>query len=519
VLLFWILFFFLSGLLFLKVFPPVNYNIGDEIWAMERGAAYVKGTYRGDFFHTSRIYFLSVGAFLTLFGKSVYTARALSLVAGTFSLYLVYRAGKVMADEKVGFTAALLLGSNYLYSWHSKVARHEMLTVVFVLSAFLLLLHVHARRRPEWLLFLSGLLITLSVHVNSHNVQYNFGMLALFAWLFRNQLLSRATGYFAGGLFAGGAIWMGALAIFTLQGTSSVTAGYPVPVLEHGFLRVAWYALTHLHQDYLVNALRVYDHSYLNTVSASYYFLLTATFLAFSLFTDGRRTVCLLLGFLLVSAFSLYFFAFKLGFYHVVEFVPFISLALAVAIHRIGEKLGDAPPLGGRRWVGLGTAWLMVALLTAPGLVDAALSYKWTRPFSYERLIERVSGAVPPGSRVMGSDLYQPAFPDEDFEHMHFGLFRREQCPEFEGEALGRSVQYVLLDDLLRYFAENACGREYVHDMLEFLLLDAETVAVIDEHYPNELAQNQMITDIYIIKLPSPAEGPAKDGAASGSPE
>jgi 4-amino-4-deoxy-L-arabinose transferase-like glycosyltransferase len=512
-LLFWILFFFLSGLLTLKVYPPVNYNIGDEIWAMESGAAYLEGTYQGDFFHTSRLYFLSVGAFLALFGKSVYAARALSLVAGTAALYLVYRAGKVAADEKAGFTAALLLGSSYLFSWHSRVARHEMLTVVFVLSAFLLLLHVHARRRPEWLLFLSGLLVTLSVHANSHNVQYNFGMLVLYAWLFRGRLLSRATGYFAGGLLAGGAVWAGALGLFILEGTSSVSAGYPVPVLEHGFLQMAWYALTHLHEDYLLNVLRVYDRGYLNTVSASYYFLLATSFLALALFTDRRQLVLAPLVFLLVSAFSLYFFASKLGFYHVVEFVPFISLALATGIHRIGERLGDAPALAGRRWVGAGAAWLMVALLAVPGLAGSALSFNESRAFSYERLIERVSGAVPPGAKVLGSGLYKPAFPEEDFKRMRYGLFRRGDCPDFGEDALERGVQYVLLDDILRYFAENACGRQHVHEMLEFLLLDAETVAIIDERYPNELARNRMITDIYVIKLPSPDEGSAGDEA------
>ncbi len=96
-------------------------------------------------------YFYAIVPFVKLFGLSEIAVRLPSAIAGILALYLLYRIGKELFEEKVGMLAMFLLA---IQPWHLQFSRGgwevNLATTLTLLGAWLLL---QAKKKPSVLIF------------------------------------------------------------------------------------------------------------------------------------------------------------------------------------------------------------------------------------------------------------------------------------------------------------------------------------------------------------------------------
>ncbi|MBD2245981.1 glycosyltransferase family 39 protein [Nostoc sp. FACHB-888] len=109
-----------------------------------------------------------IASFYKLFGISDTTARFPSMIAGIFSLWLVYEIGKSMLDKKLGWLAAAILSVEFLWLQYSRLSTPDLPTVLLVLLAILSLIktELHPKSRYLWS-FLAGFSLGLGFLVRS----------------------------------------------------------------------------------------------------------------------------------------------------------------------------------------------------------------------------------------------------------------------------------------------------------------------------------------------------------------
>ncbi|MBD2725924.1 glycosyltransferase family 39 protein [Nostoc sp. FACHB-892] len=109
-----------------------------------------------------------IASFYKLFGISDTSARLPSIIAGIFSLWLVYEIGKIMLGKKLGWLAAAILSVEFLWLQYSRLSTPDVPMVVLVLLAILSLIktELHPKYRYWWS-FLAGLSLGLGFLVRS----------------------------------------------------------------------------------------------------------------------------------------------------------------------------------------------------------------------------------------------------------------------------------------------------------------------------------------------------------------
>lgn len=109
-----------------------------------------------------------IASFYKLFGISDTSARFPSIIAGIFSLWLVYEIGKIMLGKKLGWLAAAILSVEFLWLQYSRLSTPDVPMVVLVLLAILSLIktELHPKYRYWWS-FLAGLSLGLGFLVRS----------------------------------------------------------------------------------------------------------------------------------------------------------------------------------------------------------------------------------------------------------------------------------------------------------------------------------------------------------------
>lgn len=109
-----------------------------------------------------------IASFYKLFGMSDTSARFPSMIAGIFSLWLVYEIGKIMLGKKLGWLAAAILSVEFLWLQYSRLSTPDIPMVLLVLLAILSLIktELHPKYRYWWS-FLAGLSLGLGFLVRS----------------------------------------------------------------------------------------------------------------------------------------------------------------------------------------------------------------------------------------------------------------------------------------------------------------------------------------------------------------
>jgi hypothetical protein len=494
----WLVLFFAFGLLTIKTYPPVNYNIGDEIWATTNSAEFAKSP-RPDLV-TPQVYFMTMGLYLSIAGDDVFAARSFSLIAATLVLYLTYLLGKELVDINIGLLSSVLLGTSFAFSWHSRVARSEMMTALLIVLAFYLLYCAFKYGKTRFL-FYSSFLTVLSVNVHANSLQYVLGIVPVYMVLFRKRLLTRSTLYFLGGTLSGLTIWfvlnnliptMGAAAppsaASTLKGIPNVA---PFPVLNKNPFVLFKEILTSMPGDYL-EYLSLFNAYFPNNIDIAVVAYTVLAVCLLSLFTKHRWNAALLLGFVAITSFCNYLVAMQFGYWHIVEFFPFIAIAIALGLYGIKEKFGKFQTV---------FLWLSILFFLVTGAGDTLATYIKTKDYDYERLLAKVSEKV--DGRVLGMGIYSPAFKEEDFASpgFRFEAPGTSECPPIEDKVKELGVRYIIGDSLFRSLARLSCGEEYEKEFVRFLFLKCKLVSEIDESYPNYWADG-IISDITVFEVP-----------------
>jgi uncharacterized membrane protein len=493
----WPIMFLMAGLLTLTFYPPVEYNLGDELWAYSKSKETVEEGLPRQLV-APRLFFAATGYFISFWGDGFFAARAFSVCIAALVLFVTYLLGREMADARAGFLSSLVLGTTFAFMWHSRVARHEMMSMLFVLLAFFLLYLSRRRAMPRYAAY-AGLLVTLSVNVHPNNLQYVLGFLLLYPILFGRKTLSRATLYFSAGLFLGFLVWyfaayLNARPAYTAVGEQvKGTGGFldMFPFMKEDVTTLARRSLGSFLADYR-NYVRLFDVYFPNRLSFALPAGAACVCWVLALLSRYRWQALLLL--LLVSLASLanYFVAAQYGYWHTVEFFPFFAIAAVLGVSGLAARLKSR----------LGGAVLAVAVLffVATGLGDTVAVAGGFRGYDYERLMGEV------GRRVDGPALarmfYLPAVGKENLVNHWFKIEGGGACPPVEGKVREGGVRYVVYDDVLRNFSRLSCGKDYENELIRYLTLKCEAVALISEPYPSYWARGGRVSEVYIYRTP-----------------
>ncbi|MEI1374738.1 glycosyltransferase family 39 protein [Nostoc sp. UHCC 0926] len=123
-----------------------------------------------------------IASFYKLFGISDTSARLPSMIAGIFSLWLVYEIGKIMLGKKLAWLAAAILSVEFLWLQYCRLSTPDVPMIFLVLLAILSLIktELYPKYRYFWS-FIAGLSLGLGFLVRSFMIF--LPIIALFPYL------------------------------------------------------------------------------------------------------------------------------------------------------------------------------------------------------------------------------------------------------------------------------------------------------------------------------------------------
>lgn len=487
--------FFLIGMVTVSFYPPVNYNIGDEIWAVNASTAFVHEGAGSDDIVLPRIYFAALGGFISMTSSGIVAARVFTLICASLAMYLTYLLGRDTAGGWAGLSAVAVLGSSFGFFWNAHIVRPEMMSALFVLlSAWLLLSGINSRSAMK--VFLSALVVTLSINVHPNNLQYAIASIPFYFIVAGRRAISAMAIYFGLGLLAGFALWVmtsympsqnGSVNVMAL---TQVSSSVPMPVKSKTFSVALVEAGTGTFNDFMDYTV-MFNSFYPNHIDLRLPGVALVLLCAAGLFTQWRIYVVAMSGFVIMVDFIGYLVTKHMGYWHVIEFYPFAALALCIAMFGLKERLGHT--LG--RWVVYGA----LAFFILTGLADTGLTAYGMKDYDYARFMGKVA-RIPHG-RALATDLYYPALGRDNYVSPWFGIDNPSaNCPPVEVKIRELGVQYIVADDTLRAFSRLGCGEDYEREFVRYCMLKADLIATVDERYPNYWAPNGMISEINIFR-------------------
>ena len=114
-----------------------------------------------NFFLLSPVFSFLQLPFLAIFGVHFWTFRAVNAVASLLTILIGYLFLKDIAGKKAAIIFTLLLGLNFLYLVHNRIAIPETTQGLFLLGAVVSFFYASLRQNP-WLFFLAGIFSTLA---------------------------------------------------------------------------------------------------------------------------------------------------------------------------------------------------------------------------------------------------------------------------------------------------------------------------------------------------------------------
>ena len=104
-------------------------------------------------------YILAISRFL--FGDSELGVRALFALIGVANVWLIFRLGKYLYNERIGLVAALLLAINFGHIWVSRIATNDV-AASFIFTAVIFAFAKAALEEKRSWLIITGLLLGVS---------------------------------------------------------------------------------------------------------------------------------------------------------------------------------------------------------------------------------------------------------------------------------------------------------------------------------------------------------------------
>lgn len=139
---------------------------GDEGMYLYDASLILKGLRPHVDFHTrSPVYITLLSMFMALFGQSVFVGRLLSAIASSITTIFVYKIGKQLFSERVGFISLVLFSlSPFTLMW-SVIIATEVIQIMFLTISVYLVTRFLQEDRPSFQFILPGLIIGLSIFV------------------------------------------------------------------------------------------------------------------------------------------------------------------------------------------------------------------------------------------------------------------------------------------------------------------------------------------------------------------
>jgi 4-amino-4-deoxy-L-arabinose transferase-like glycosyltransferase len=497
---------------FLTAYPAID-RTGDESWYTNYSVELIEsGKLRGTMFPMAGdlnegnslnpwLYNGLLSLFFLVLGPGIWSGRLLSLLCGAGTVYLTFRIGRELFNEKTAIAASLFLSTVIFFSSSAREIRPEaMFTLLLVLGFYMFYKAVLSResRRRGLFLFLSSFFISSLIEVHPNGFLAMFSLFLLYL-IFHSPRFGKPLIPFLTGFASVLAIWFFAnLLPYMDRGfTSFQTTHYTeLPPLLRGDFLSPLRGLLFLPNEF---AAYLFDDSYShynyqNTIGVSVFgFTGMAVFAAYMLFSRIRlREMILLLAAVLVFWAS-HVFRGDCLFVYFTYFIPFSALLAAGSIYGISEKYNDRKII---RW--LSTAVVVVTCLaSAADSVEAGIRFAQYKD-RYNSMMKSVRETIPPDSTVLGSGMYYQAFRGSRKYYTYVFMYMR--CPSFGRSVSVLDVDYIIMDDTFRDRAEWWCTGKYYESIEEFLHNHGDPVKTIRVGYPTRNSEG-ILNEVSVFRV------------------
>lgn len=120
------------------------------------------------------LYHLILHFWIGFFGDSEYAARSLSVILGTLSVFMTYKVGSSVFDDKLGLLGSLIIGLSVFHIEYSQEARNYSLMVLLALCSYYYFIRLLAKNSIKGM---TGYIIFTSLLMYTHV----YGMFILFS--------------------------------------------------------------------------------------------------------------------------------------------------------------------------------------------------------------------------------------------------------------------------------------------------------------------------------------------------
>ncbi|MBE7385263.1 MAG: glycosyltransferase family 39 protein [Leptolyngbya sp. SIO1E4] len=118
--------------------------------------------------HKTPGYYWLVAASFKVFGMTENAARFPNLVSGLLATFILYEIGKLLFNNRVGFLAALILSTQFIWTQYSRLSAPDIPMVLLVLLGILSLLKAESSAQKRSWHFLAGISLGLGFFVRSY---------------------------------------------------------------------------------------------------------------------------------------------------------------------------------------------------------------------------------------------------------------------------------------------------------------------------------------------------------------
>ena len=333
-------------------------------------------------------------------GLGLFQARLTSWIFGLVLLWLVFLVGRRLYSGVTGALAAFLLSVSSVFLQASHYIRVDMFLACTVLAALYLLVVGVDNARPR-LVFLAGLVSSVSVDIHMNGALFGIGLAVVLLVLTR----SRSLGWnYLGSLAAGAAVGTVYWTIVHIAPSPTtyfaIARGWQGSILQPPIAGLSLAAL--------IESLRAEVGRYRFYSNGLDFALIGASLLVLlSRRTASDRVLLTFIG----TSFVLFVLAVqnKHDIYAIL-FYPLFLLAVAETFVHLWRHRGEA---GVGRFAGA-----LLILLIVNSAVHVIRPVAQTRGYDYEALTARMRRAIPAGARVAGMPTWWFGFSDYDYRSL-----------------------------------------------------------------------------------------------------
>ena len=134
------------------------------------------------------VYFILLKLWVSLFGTNEFAVRTLSVIFGSFSIFLIYKLGKNLFNKNIGLISAFILLISPYHVYYSQQARNYSLFLFLGLLSMLIFLRLRRRITPTIsLLFILNNLLLIYTHPFGIFILITQAVFSLIPWENRGE--------------------------------------------------------------------------------------------------------------------------------------------------------------------------------------------------------------------------------------------------------------------------------------------------------------------------------------------